>query len=138
MRHVSSQVIRIYAAIAALLLASAGVWYVHHKWYDAIYQDGYRAKTAEVERDAASAAAKAQTRTVAADAGAKAVTDKGNAQVADNRQATHETVRTITQIVHDKPSPVQCVADPASLHALQSAASAANRTASELQRANTR
>lgn len=121
---------RIYVAIAALLLlvSIGGGFYLHHRWFD----DGYQAKTAEVERQATKDAAKAQTRTVAGDAGAKAATDAGNVKIAANEAQTNEVVRIVTRTVHDKPSPVQCVADVVSVHALQSAASAANSTASQL------
>jgi hypothetical protein len=117
--------IRIYLAIALLLALAGGGWYLHHRWFS----DGYQAKAAEVAVQNAKAAQKAQTRTVAADAGAKAATDAGQVKIAANAQATHETVRVVHQYIHDHPSPVACVVQPDSLHALQRAASAANSAA---------
>jgi hypothetical protein len=126
--------IRVYLAIALAASLLLGGWYLHHRWFDA----GYQAKSAEVDAQNAKAAKKAQTRTVAADAGAKAATDAGQVKIAANAQATHETVRIVTQYIHDHPSPVACVVQPDSLHALQRAASTANSAAGAVSGTRTR
>lgn len=120
--------IRLYAYAAALLLAVAGIWYYGHTRYNA----GVAHELQIVTTQAIASAAEAQTRTVAADAGAKAATDAGQAQIAQAAQETHDTIRIVTRVVHDKPSPAVCVAEPDVMHALRAAAESANRAAGEL------
>lgn len=120
--------IRFYIYAALLIALSCGGFWLHHSGY----RSGVAHEDAKFAAQVAKDAAKAQTQTVAADAGAKAVTDNGNRAIAQNEAAVHETVRTITKIVHDHPAGLSCHLPVDSLSALQREAAAANTAAGQL------
>ena len=122
--------IRFYA-YGLLLLAVAGAYAY---WHNHVFTQGKAAGTALVtayRAGASQAVAEYKAREKAAHEAGKAVTDKGAAQVATTRDHTHETIRTVTQYIHDKPSAAVCVGQPLVVQALDKAIRDANAAAKD-------
>lgn len=121
--------IRFYAYGLVVLIVLAGVWYFHHAAFKSGEASG-KALVAAYKAGQAQAVAQYQSKLEAAQKAATAVTEAGEAKVDASNEANHETVRTITKIVHDTPSPVSCRLQPRSVSVITNAIRDANAAAS--------
>ena len=117
--------IRFYAYGLVVILALGGVWYFHHAAFTSGEASGKALVTA-YKAGQAQAVAEYNSKLEAAQNDATAVTEAGQAKVGASNEANHETVRTITKIVHDTPSPRVCVLQSGSVKILESAINDAN------------
>jgi|SRR3990172_5172221 len=121
--------IRFYAYGLVVILVLGGVWYFHHAAFKSGEASGKALVTA-YKAGQAQAVAQYQSRLEAAQKAATVVTEAGQAKVDASNEANHETVRTITKIVHDTPSPHQCILQPDSVRVITDAIRDANSTTS--------
>lgn len=121
--------IRFYAYALVVILVLVGVWYFHHAAFKSGEASG-KALVVAYKAGQAQAVAQYQSKLDAAQKAATAVTDAGNAKIDATHEATHETVRTITKVIHDTPSPAVCIVQPDSLRILENSVRDANTAAS--------
>ena len=108
-----------------LVLVVGGVWLRYH-WEHL----GAAKVVASVEKQSAKVTSQVQKQDDKAQADAARVTTQGSQSSAANSSQTKVVVRTITKLVHDKPSPATCVVSPDAQKALQKAVDDANAAGS--------
>ena len=119
---------RIYLYAAALAAICLAGWYAHHT----IWQAGYDARSAEINAQVIQEREATQQARVAADLARSPIIVHGHQSLSEIHLQTTDAVQYVTKIVHDAPSPAQCVADTRVLRSTQAAIDAANATADQL------